>query len=67
MNDELAVFLRKPDSFSIIVYNRWGSQVYTARNYKNQWDGSGVPDGTYYYVLRIDNGDEYAGHVTLLR
>ncbi|MBK8499105.1 MAG: gliding motility-associated C-terminal domain-containing protein [Flavobacteriales bacterium] len=49
------------------VYNRWGSKVYTSRNYKNQWDGDDVPDGTYYYVLRIDNGDEYAGHVTLLR
>lgn len=54
-------------SNDLYVYGRWGNQVYTARNYKNQWDGAGVPDGTYYYVLRIDNGDEYAGHVTLLR
>ncbi len=51
----------------LYVYSRWGNKVYTARNYKNQWDGAGVPDGTYYYVLRIDNGDEYSGHVTILR
>lgn len=51
----------------LYVYNRWGSKVYTSRNYKNQWDGDGVPDGTYYYVLRIDDGREFSGHVTLLR
>lgn len=51
----------------LYVYNRWGSKVYTSRNYKNQWDGGGVPDGTYYYVLRIDDGREFSGHVTLLR
>lgn len=51
----------------LVVYNRWGSKVYTSRNYKNQWDGNGVPDGTYYYVLTFDDGREFSGHVTILR
>lgn len=49
------------------IYNRWGNVVYETTNYKNNWTGEGVPDGTYYYILHITDDREYAGHVTLLR
>lgn len=49
------------------IYSRWGNVVYEATNYKNEWKGSGLSDGTYYYVLYLRDGVEYAGHVTLLR
>ena len=48
------------------IYSRWGNVVYEATNYKNEWKGTGLSEGTYYYVLQV-NGEEYAGHVTLLR
>lgn len=51
----------------LTIYSRWGNKVYQVRNYKNQWSGSDLPDGTYYYVLKMDEGTEYAGHVTILR
>lgn len=45
------------------IYNRYGTLVYEAVNYKNQWNGipnkgfpksnSLLPVGTYYYVLHI--------------
>jgi gliding motility-associated-like protein len=35
------------------VYNRWGKEVYQAERYHNEWDGNGVPSGTYYYALTI--------------
>ncbi len=50
-----------------IVYSRWGNKVYQARNYKNEWSGADLPDGTYFYVLRLDEGTEHSGHVTILR
>jgi gliding motility-associated-like protein len=51
---------------SLQVFNRWGNPVYTAKPYKNDWDGtpnasgktgSGkLPTGTYYYILEL--GDD---------
>jgi len=49
------------------VFNRWGNMVYQADNYQNDWDGRAnkgivigddLPDGTYYYIIRV-NGTEY--------
>ncbi|MBK9175560.1 MAG: gliding motility-associated C-terminal domain-containing protein [Flavobacteriales bacterium] len=51
----------------LTIYSRWGNKVYQVRNYKNQWKGEDLPEGTYYYVLQMDEGTEFSGHVTLLR
>lgn len=44
----------------LIIYNRWGNEVYRADNYLNNWDGSGLAQGTYYYLL---NRHDSAGQV----
>ena len=49
------------------VYNRWGQAIYESSSYKNTWRAPDVAEGTYYYVLKLENGKEYTGHVTLLR
>ena len=49
------------------VYNRWGQVVFESSSYKNTWRAPNVAEGTYYYVLKLENGKEYTGHVTLLR
>lgn len=51
------------------VYNRWGQMIFSTRSLAQGWTGSGVPDGTYYYVVVPDDPehDKYAGHVTLVR
>ena len=49
------------------VYNRWGMSIFQASNYRNQWSGLGIPDGTYFYELKLQNGNIHAGHLTLLR
>ena len=35
----------------LAIYNRWGNEVYHSDNYANDWEGKGLADGTYYYVL----------------
>ncbi len=41
---------------ALVVFSRWGTEVYTSRPYENDWGGKSpggddLPDGTYYYVL----------------
>ncbi len=53
------------DQNEFVVYNRYGNIVYEASNYGtgDWWDGvckdtgNLVPDGTYYYILKIPSKD----------
>jgi len=49
------------------IFNRWGMPVFEADNYRNQWAALGVPDGTYFYELLLNDGRAFTGHLTLLR
>jgi len=44
----------------LLIFNEWGSQVYEASPYLNNWNGqykgSDLPSGTYYFVF--DRGDQ---------
>mgnify|MGYP006268009727 CR=1 FL=1 len=79
LNDNLVFdqLLLNPDEYpnnELIVFNRWGDIVYEAKPYSNDWqgqnsDGTNLPDGTYYYILRLDigSGEIIRGDVTILR
>ncbi|POY34830.1 hypothetical protein C3K47_18500, partial [Solitalea longa] len=53
------------------VFNRWGAEIYKSKPYKNDWNGSDLPEGTYFYTLRIKNKQGntkvYSGYITILR
>jgi len=56
----------------LIIVNRWGNQVYKSNNYRNDWTGEGLNEGTYYYILRVkeNTGSEwqvFKGYITLIR
>lgn len=62
-----------PDN-EIVIFNRWGDIIYEAKPYNNDWnglnqDGTPIPEGTYYYVLRlnISRGDIIRGDITVIR
>jgi len=50
-----------PGSY-LCVYNRWGDEVYQSQNYNNDWEGTfrdePLPVGTYFYVLRVNDGSD---------
>lgn len=46
-----------PDNL-LVVFNRWGDEVFRRANYSNDWHGLGpggkpLPDGDYFYVLEL--------------
>ncbi len=52
---------------TLMIFNRWGKKVLEASNYANDWDAKGLSDGTYFYTLKLDDGSEHTGHITVLR
>ncbi|GEM_PF-4301342 len=64
--EELAFF---PNN-NLKVYNRYGQLVYEADNVgQNAWDGSDLPEGSYYWVLtlNIQGNNVHRGTVTIKR
>ena len=63
------------DSNRVFIYNRWGDSVNYFENYDNRenvWngysdDGNRLPDGTYYYIIRIPEKAPYKGWVQITR
>jgi gliding motility-associated-like protein len=80
LNDRFVIQRVSRDlTIQLEVYNKWGHLVYQDANYKNDWDGTpnqgvtladakkGLPDGTYYYQVRLSDGREYVRFLTLAR
>ena len=55
----------------LTIYNRFGTQVYTVKSYKNDWDGTWnnkqLPNGTYFYQFIDGEGNVVNGYVQLER
>ena len=63
---------------TLVIFNRWGNKVYEAAPYQNEWNGistvgmvlggTDLPDGTYFYVLQLDESSKpINGYVYLKR
>jgi len=72
--DELIFDAADFPSSELIIFNRWGDVVFSASPYNNDWSGQStggadLPEGTYYYVLRLDTveGEVMKGDITILR
>ena len=62
--------LDKYPSSALYVYNRWGAMVYQSKDYRNNWDGTGLNAGSYFYTLEVHKADGvkiYKGWVEILR
>ena len=60
-----------PDN-EVTVYNIYGNVVFQKQGYTNDWkgtyNGSELPDGTYYYVLKFESSDKVLkGSIDILR
>lgn len=58
----------------VVILNRWGDKLYSAKPYTNGFDGTfqgkKLPRGTYYYILRVNMDNQYQtfkGPLTIIR
>jgi len=50
------------DKVSLHIVNRWGNEVYRSDNYRNDWDGGSLNEGTYYYLVVTYRGNTQERH-----
>ena len=77
LNDYLHPIGPVLQKFTLVVYNRWGQQVFTTDNQEIGWDGnykgSPCPAGTYSYLVTFEMSyppgvtNKVQGTVTLIR
>jgi len=56
----------------LVVFNRWGTKVYEANDYQNDWAGKDLngkllESDTYYYVYICDDERTWTGWIKLIR
>ncbi|MFI5195855.1 MAG: gliding motility-associated C-terminal domain-containing protein [Chitinophagales bacterium] len=54
---------------TVQVFDKWGDMVYEKTNYNNDWSGKGkggnlLPDGTYFYVVKLNSINLLGGQNT---
>lgn len=66
LNDRFVVDL--PDRWSISIFNRYGETLYESADYKNDWNGSEVASGIYFYkVINENKSREFKGWVQVIK
>ncbi len=60
------------DVENISIFNRYGQQLYTRKNYTSEWNGQAdngdeLPAGTYFYSIERRNGEQITGWVYINR
>jgi gliding motility-associated-like protein len=57
----------------LVVFSKWGREVFATTELEVHWDGLGnsgktLPNGVYYYVLELNGGEiNQSGFITLLK
>ncbi len=79
INDRFVIRGAQTQTVSMEIYNRWGLVVYKNDDYKNDWDGTantgvnvgastaGLPEGTYFYRVKLSDGKVYVRYMTINR
>jgi gliding motility-associated-like protein len=75
LNDELRVEGNVIDEFYLVIYNRWGEEVFRSQDQQQGWDGTykgkALPADVYAYYLEVRCWDgalfQDKGNITLVR
>lgn len=72
VNDKLRFdLLEVYEGNELQIFNRWGDLIYESSNYQNEWDGEDYNEGTYFYILNVNDpvgtNALMKGTVTLVR
>lgn len=52
---------------TLTIFDRWGREVYSARDYRNTWGGEKTGPGTHYYLFKLADGTQYKGWFEIVK
>lgn len=64
--NDLLVIRNLPPNSQLMITNRWGKEVYSSADYKNDWSGDDIVDGIYFYKLKASD-QSYTGWIEIMR
>jgi gliding motility-associated-like protein len=71
INDDFSGFGVGVENYSMIIYNRWGEEVYRTEDMLKSWNAKNAPGDTYVYRITLSdpggNEHEYVGKVSVVR
>lgn len=53
----------------VVIFDRWGKLKFESNDYHSDWDGGGLPDGAYFFVIKAHGYfriDKFKGALTIL-
>lgn len=50
--------LNKYPGSKLILFDRNNNKVFESNNYQNDFDGNNLPQGSYYYILKVNNKNQ---------
>jgi gliding motility-associated-like protein len=68
-NDTWVIYnIEKHPANHLRIFNRWGDLVYEKEGYNNDWNGSSLALGTYFYILELkEKSAVFRGDVNIIR
>jgi gliding motility-associated-like protein len=49
------------------IFNRWGAEVYRKKDYDNSWNAQDKSAGTYYFLLKMQDGRSFKNWVEVVK
>lgn len=56
-----------PAGSELVIYSRWGREVYRSESYAGGWDAANVTGGVYYFILTLPDGGMRKGVVHVVK
>lgn len=70
-NDEISPKVNGVETYQINIYDRWGKLIFSSRDPYEAWDGNGVSEGVYNYVVVLTDlsaaSHQFTGSILLIR
>lgn len=70
-NDAFFIDVKNGSTIEVLIFNRWGNQMFEINDFTTKWDGKDATEGVYFFKYKITGLDgqlrEGHGHVSLIR
>ena len=54
VNDYLVLPLQEGTKAPLAIYDRWGNEIFSSKNYQNDWKAKNLPNGIYFIITQTN-------------